>query len=1151
MEQCVKEVPSIFSGWQKNLRQATGLLILLLVMAINVQASTYSESVKFDLKMKKVSLKEVFQTITEQSEFKFIYNNDVVNDNQKVSVTSEDARVEEILDEILPQYNLEYRVIDRQVIVFPAEQGYSGSGVTVAGQQQKTITGKVVDEAGIPLPGVSVVVKGTTVGIVTDIDGNYSLSVPADAKTLVFSFVGMKAQEVEIANKTSISVTLIAEVTDLDEVVVVGYGTQKRANVVGAVTSVSGEKLQSIPAVNVSNAISGRLPGSVIIQQSGEPGQMTPRILVRGRSTLGGNAGEYVSNTAPLVVIDGVPGRSMEEIDPNDVESLSVLKDASAAIYGAAAANGVILIQTKSGKEGKPRLNYQFFQGFMTPTLIPDVTNAAEYAEMLSEYQVAQGKARRYSDADIELFRNGKDPWEHPDTDWYGDLIEKWTNTSRHSVTLDGGAHGMKYYVSFGYKTDDAIYKASSTKYKQYNIRTKLEMPITDWLKTGVELAGFLNNKLYPYKSADAIVGQSTRLVPTNWSYWPTKEGRYPGPDIEYGDNPVETSTFSAGVNDQKTYKLLSTFNATIIVPFVEGLSFSGSYSYDLTNYYNKAFYKPWILYYPNWDKATRGSDGFITDMPLTPTPRGLSTPENTERYERTVRQTTMVNFDYVKSFGDHNVSLFGGFEQYQDDWNYFQGYRKYYISSLIQTMNAGNPKDQNLEGNASIYARKSWIGRATYDYKGKYLAEVVFRADGSLKFPESKRWGYFPGVLVGWRASEESFWQENLAFVNYFKLRGSFGMMGMDPGNAFQFMDKYNLSTGMTFGTSGAIGTAVGPPAIANPNITWETQKTYNVGFDSKFANDMFHFNAELFYNRREDILATKDASVPNFTGLSLPQENIGIVDNKGFEIDAGVHKQIGKDLFVNFGGNFSYNKNEIIFQDEPERAVPWQRYTGHPYGAWLMYDAIGIYKDQAQVDATPHVAGARPGDVIFRDVSGDGQITNDDRILIDEVDYPTTFYGINFDATWKDFTLTVLIQGQGKQFKRSQYDNRRGEAGNYYQWQYDNRWTPTNTETNIARAYNRDDLYWSPDVRMSTYWLDNCAYMRLKNVVLNYSIPTKFYSKYGVSRASVFVSGNNLALLYSATKKFDPESGTNTGNGPGVYPLMRTIAIGANITF
>lgn len=1146
MEQCIIEKPSSILWRLKKLRMGTGVLLFLLAMAINVQASLYSESVKFDLKMNKASLKEVFQTITEQSEFKFIYNNDVVDDKLNVSVNSEDARVEEILNEILPQHNLEYKVIDKQVIIYPTEKTTPEESVAPANaQQQKTITGKVVDDRNAPLPGVAVVVKGTTTGIVTDIDGNYTLPVPADAQVLSFSFIGMKAQEIVIGNQTTINVTMAAEITDLDEVVVVGYGTQKRANVVGAVTTVSGEKLAAIPAMNVSNAISGHLAGSTVIQQTGEPGQMSPRILVRGRTTLGGDSQSNASNTAPLVVIDGVPGRSIDEIDPNDVESLSILKDASAAIYGASGANGVILIKTKSGQEGKPRLNYQFFTGMMTPTVIPEVTDAAEYATMLSEYQVAQGKTRRYTDNDIELFKSGVDPWEHPNTDWYGDLIEKWTNTTRHNVTLDGGAHGMRYYVSFGYKTDDAIYKASSTKYKQYNVRTKLEMPINDWLKTGVELAGFLNNRVYPYKSADAIVGQSTRLVPTNWSFWP-KEGWYPGPDIEYGDNPVETSTLSAGTNDQKTYRLLSSFNATIDVPFVKGLSFTGTYSYDLTNYYNHAFYQPWVLYYPNWNQATRGSDGFITDMPLTPTLRGLSTPENIERYDRTINQNTMINMNYVKTVGDHNMTFFAGYEQYQSDWNYFRGYRKYYISSIIQTMNAGNAKDQALEGNASIYARKSWIGRATWDYKGKYLAEVVFRADGSLKFPEDNRWGYFPGLLVGWRASEENFWKENLAFANYFKLRASYGKMGMDPGASYEFMNKYNLSTGMTFGSGGAIGTAVGPPVIANPAITWETQTTYNVGFDSKFLNDLITLDAEFFYQRREDILATKDASVPNFTGLSLPRENIGVVDNKGIELTAGIHKAINDDLFINVGGNFSFNKNEIVYMDEPERAVPWQQLTGHPYGAQLMYNAIGIYKDQAQIDATPHVSNAKPGDVILEDVSGDGQITNDDRVLIDNWDYPFVFYGINADVTWKNFTFSVLLQGQGEQYKRSQYDNRRGEAGNYYQWQYDDRWTPTNTDTEIARAYNRDDLYWSPDVRMSTYWIDNCAYLRLKNVVINYAIPTKYYSKIGIAKASIYVSGNDVALLWTANKKWDPEA-----NNPGVYPLMKTFAVGANITF
>jgi TonB-linked SusC/RagA family outer membrane protein len=519
-----------------------------------------------------------------------------------------------------------------------------------------------------------------------------------------------------------------------------------------------------------------------------------------------------------------------------------------------------------------------------------------------------------------------------------------------------------------------------------------------------------------------------------------------------------------------------------------------------------------------------------------------------------------MFNANYVKTIGDHNMTFFAGFEQFQNDWNYFRGYRKYYVSSVIQTMNAGNARDQSLEGNASIYARKSWIGRANYDYKGKYLAEVVFRADGSLKFPEENRWGYFPGVLLGWRASEENFWKENLSFANYFKLRASYGKMGMDPGNSFQYIDNYGFSTGMTFETSGAIGTAVGPPVIANTAITWETQTTYNLGFDSKFLDDLLTLNTEFFYQRREDILTTKDASVPNFTGLSLPQENIGIVDNKGIELTAGIHKAINEDIFINFGGNFSYNKNEIVFMDEPAKSVPWQQLEGHPYGAQLFYKAIGIYKDQAQVNGTPHVSGAKPGDVIFEDVGGpavtaadgsvtypkDGQITNDDRILVDEWDYPFTFYGINADVTWKGFTFSILLQGQGKQYKHSQYDNRRGEAGNYYKWQYDNRWTPTNTETDVARAYNRDDLYWSPGVRNSTYWLQNSAYLRLKNIVLNYSIPTKYYSKIGINKASVFVSGNDVALLWTANKIWDPES-----NNPGVYPLMKTFAIGANITF
>jgi TonB-linked SusC/RagA family outer membrane protein len=1020
-----------------------------------------------------------------------------------------------------------------------------------ADQQQIKVSGTVTDgSTNQPMPGVNVLVKGTSNGAITDASGMYTLLGAERNATIVFTFIGYVDQEVAIAGKAIVDVVLAAEVTGLDEVVVVGYSAQKRANVVGSVASISGSTLQQVPSVNVSQSLGGRMAGISVIQQSGEPGQMNPRILVRGRSTLGGDRGTSYGSTNPLIVIDGVQGRSMDEIDPMDVASISVLKDAAASIYGSNAANGVILITTKKGAEGKPRLNYQFYQGFMTPTIIPETTNSTEYATMLSEYQTQNGKARTYTDKDIEIFASGADPWEHPNTNWYKDLIKEWTTTYRHNFTIDGGFKGMTYYLSFGLKGDESMYKQSTTSYKQYNVRAKVDLPINDWLSVGYDVAIFQNNRVYPYKSADGIVGQSTRLLPTRWSFWPTGE---PGPDIEYGDNPVVTSTFAGGKNNQTTYRMLNTFNGSIKPSFIKGLSLNGSFSYDLTNYYAKAFYQPWTLYTPNWGLATRdATTGFITAMPLTPGLRGLSSPQNNETYSRTNNQTININAVYAKKFGDHNISLYGGFEQYTSNWNELYGFRQYYISTLIQTMNAGADQDKNTSGSASIYARKSWIGRATYDYKGKYLAEILFRRDGSLKFPPESRWGNFPGLLLGWRVSEEGFWKDNIAFINYFKLRGSYGKMGMDPGNPFQYTNSFGLGSGMVFGTGTSIETAVGPPVIANPNITWETQTTQNLGFESKFANDLFHLNFEVFYNKREQILAPRDASVPAFSGLTLPNENIAQVDNKGFEVDAGIHKSITSDFRIDLSANYSYNHNNVVYQDEPIRAVPWQQTTGHPYNAWLMYNAIGIFKDDAQLHNadgttnTPHWSTAKPGDVIFEDYNKDGIIDGNDRILIDEVDAPNTYYGVNLDASFKDFTLSVLVQGQGKYLRNKNYDNRRGEAGNYMKWAYDNRWTPTNTVTDIARAYNRDDYYWSPDVQMSTYWLSNVAYCRLKSLVLTYNIPSSLYSKLGIAKASVYVSGNNLALIYSAEKIWDPEA-----LNPGVYPTMKTFAIGANIAF
>lgn len=636
---------------------------------------------------------------------------------------------------------------------------------------------------------------------------------------------------------------------------------------------------------------------------------------------------------------------------------------------------------------------------------------------------------------------------------------------------------------------------------------------------------------------------QATRLVPTQWSFWPSGE---PGPDIEYGDNPVVTSTFEGGYDDQTTYRNQLTFRGTIEPPMIEGLSIRGEYTLDIDNFYRKQFRKPWILYFPKWDTAVRNSEGFITSMDLTPTPRGYSAPELAEDYSRSIRKLGIISVNYDRQFGDHNLGLFAGFEQVSDDDNWFGAFRKYYISDVVQTLDAGADAEKNNWGSMRIYARKSWIGRLNYNYKGKYLAEFVFRRDGSLKFPPDSRWGNFPGFLVGWRASEEDFWKENISFVDYFKLRASYGKMGMDPGNPFQYINKYQLSSGMTFGTGKVVETIVQQAGVANPNITWEKQTTYNIGFDSQLLDNKISLNTEFFYSKRSDILAPRDASVPGFTGLALPDENIAEVDNRGFEIEAGWHKEVSRDFRYDITGNIAYNHNEVVFMDEPERAVPWQQRTGHPYGAALLYKAIGIFEDPAHVESLPSWSGAKPGDVIFEDVSGDGIINSDDRILLDKTDAPEIFYGINFDLTYRNWNLSILAQGQGTYYRMNIADGRRGEAGNYMQWEFDNRWTPENTKTDVARAYNRSDLYWHFEVNNSTYYYDNMAYCRLKNAVLTYTLPQKLVEPIGLSRASVYFAGNNLFLIYAAQRNFDPEIGA-----PLTYPAIRTLALGVRVTF
>ncbi|HBK30666.1 MAG TPA: TonB-dependent receptor [Porphyromonadaceae bacterium] len=881
--------------------------------------------------------------------------------------------------------------------------------------QTVTVKGTVTDVKREPLIGVSVKIQGTAAGTVTDSEGNFTLSSVSSDAVLEISYIGMKTQIIRINGQANIEIVLEEDIETLAEVIAVGYGTQRKENLVGAVSAISGEEIQAVHSGDVTNAISGRLPGAIVMQPSGEPGRNEAKIMVRGRTTLG-------DNTGPLIVIDGIPDRSLYEIDPNDIESISLLKDASAAIYGSQAANGVVLVTTKSGSEGN-WMSYTFYQGFKTPTILPKAANSAEYSQYISDYQDYEGLARLYSDKDIELYKSGIDPWEHPQTDWMSDLVRKWTNESNHHLSLSGSHNKMRYYASLGYRNDQAMYAQESTHYKQYNLRLKLDIPITDWLETSVSYGGFMTNRKYPTTPTYQLVGWASMVIPTQPSFWPTGE---PGPDFEGGVNPVVNTSFEAGYDQQDNYKNEVTFRGTVKPEQIKGFSLNAFYTLDINNQNRKLFKKPWTLYYADWDNAERNSEGYVTKMELIPRKRGLDNPELTEANFRHIKKMYNISASYEKDFGDHAFSVFGAFEEIKTETHNFDAYRKYFISDLVQTLDAGGEKDKSNSGWMGIYARQSWIGRLNYNFREKYLFEFIFRRDGSLKFPPNSRWGNFPALLFAWRASEENFWKDHLSVIDYFKFRTSYGQMGMDPGDPFQYINKYSLGTGMTFGENKDVVTKIYQSVIANPNITWEKQTTFNVGFDSQILNQMFHLNTEFFYNKRSDILAARNASIPSYTGLALPLENIAIVDNRGFEIDAGFHKKITPVLGLDITGNFSWNKNTVVFMDEPEVAVPWQRATGLPYGSHLVYKAIGIFKDQAHVDSYPHWSGAKPGDVIFEDVSGDKVINADDRILLDKTDAPRIFYGLMIDLTYKNWSLSLQGQGQGSYYKSPIEGNR-----------------------------------------------------------------------------------------------------------------------------
>ncbi len=1034
---------------------------------------------------------------------------------------------------------------------------------------EKNIRGKVLDEKGEPIVSISVTVKGTNRGTVTKNDGSFSIQAKS-GETLNFSGVGYKPQSVVLGNEATVSITLSQDASNLSDVVVVGYGTQKKVTVTGAVSAVKGEALIKSPAVDLSNSLSGRLPGLVVIQQSGEPGYDGATISIRGTNTLG--------NSSPLIVIDGIPDRDggLGRLNPRDIESISVLKDASAAIYGARAANGAILITTKKGASGKPKITYDFNQGFSQPTRVPKMSSAVEYANIMNEIPIYKtipvaewGAAwsaikstgtyvsptpgvstlnANYSPDAVKKYADGSDPWGYPNTDWFGDAFKTWAPQSRHNLQISGGADNVRYFASLGFVNQDAIYNNSATYYKQYNFRTNVNAKINDYITTNLGIMVRRESRHFPTESSGSIFRMLMRGRPTEPEVWPNGK---PGPDIENGQNPYVITTSATGYDDNPTDYTQANGSVDITNPWVKGLKLTLSGAVDKNSQTDKVWQTPWTLYY--WDKITYEADGKTPKL-VGAVRSNYSDPRLTQRYGSVLNTNLTAMLSYDHKFGtDHNVGVLAGVTKEQFKGDGFTAFRRNYISAAVDQLFAGGTT-QSVDGGAYERARLGYYGRAQYNYKERYLAEFIWRYDGSYIFPPSHRFGFFPGLLLGWNVTNEPFFK--FKPINYLKVRASYGQMGNDQVFFNNSLQEYAFLSLFGFGQypiNGAVAKTLLEQLLANPDFTWERANNYNLGVDASLFNSKIDLTLEYFYNKRDHILIQKTGSTPASSGITdlLPPVNAGRVDNRGFEFSVNYNGKINRDITFKAGINGGYAKNKVVYMDEIPGIPQNQKQEGKPIGAYLVYKSAGVFKDQADIDKNQidysGVTGTLiPGDMKFEDVNHDGKITADDRVRLDKSITPTLNFGATFEMHYKGFDLNILFQGATGASIRVQTES--GDIGNYLQYSYDHRWSIDKPSSTDPRLASRGDTYFTGgSYGDNTYYLFSKNYIRLKNIEIGYSLPANIISRLKISNLRVFVNGLNVFTI-DKYKIFDPESTTGSGV---YYPQSRIINGGFSLTF
>lgn len=999
--------------------------------------------------------------------------------------------------------------------------------------QEFPVTGIVADSvSGNPLYGVSVTVEGTTRGSTTDIDGKYTLTVPQRNVVLVFSYVGYQTKKVAVDGRNEIHVTLTPDGASLDEVVVVGYGQQKRASVTGSVVTVRNEDVKSIPSSNVVTGLAGRLPGLRVTQRNGEPGSYGTSFDIRGFGS-------------PLIVIDGIVrnGANFARLDPNDIESISVLKDASAAVYGVQAANGVILVTTKKGHVGKPQITYTSNMEWQRVTNAPEVGNAYEFAVLTTENEINGGRLpgeTTYSPEDLEKFRDGT----YPSTDWYSVVARDYSSMHRHNLNISGGSERIKYYNSLAYLFEDGLWKSGDLNYRRYNIRSNITGQITDDLQVDLFIDGVLENKNEPGEAAWNVFKFTWMNIPT-YTVYANNNPEYLQ-DMTYPWHPLAMTTADiGGYTKTKTKFFQSNLALNYNLPYIDGLS-----ARIMASYYSESlFRKSWRKRYEQYDYDQLTNEYIL---------RGIQNNPSTLAgdFRPLERISVLGQLTYAKLFGNHHVNGTLVFEERHEKNDNMWAQRQFAID--VDQFFAGLSINQQVNSSGIFEnANQNVVGRFNYDYLSRYLVEAGFNYGGSSKFPKGSRWGFFPFASAGWRISEEPFIKRNLQFLSDLKIRASWGEMGDDGAAAFQFLTGYNYPSG-NYILDGQVVPGLGFRGMPNQHITWYTVTTKNIGLDVSVLNGLLFAQVDLFQRDRSGLLATRLLTIPGTVGAALPQENLNEDRRKGIELVLGHANRIG-DFQYDISSNFTYTRGYPTKLERNPDGNSYLNWRNNPLNRWdnmtWGYNILGQFQSYDEIYSAPVQDGQgnrtlRPGDFKYEDVNRDGIISGLDEVPIARSHIPEINYGLNLRIAWRKLDMNALFQGAAN-FNFQYIEQLRAPLP----W-------GRNSLTQFMDRWHHEDIYdanspWIPGRYPATnypasnnwnsqFWWPDASYLRLKHVELGYTIGP--LNRLGGMQMRLFATGFNL-LTFTKIKYVDPEKDPNTFNY--LYPLMRIYDLGINITF